>query len=434
MNTSTVLVIDDSDVDRELIKRALKDHEEFHLHMVGTGEDGRAAVDAVNPDIVLLDYNLPDMDGLNLLLEICTDKGSEQPVFIMMTGEGNEILAVNALKAGAKDYLVKSTDGRYLLRLPHVIKAAIHSKALDNARESLEIQKNLALTVLNSINESVAVFDTAGRILSVNRAFTETSGYGEKELIGSAIYTLFDWNRHASDYRQTLLDALQASGGWEGEMWQRRKSHGLYLSSLNITGLRDSSGVIKEFVCVGKDITAAKQREDKIRYQAFHDGLTGLPNRELLRDRFAFYRAHADRNNTQIAVLFVDLDGFKAVNDCCGHESGDYVLKQVARRLKACVRESDTVARYGGDEFVVIANDLVDVQQASVVADEILSRLKEPCNFNCDHRVDLSASIGIATYPAINRDLEWLLEAADEAMYEVKNTGKSGYRFAGVNQ
>lgn len=291
-------------------------------------------------------------------------------------------------------------------------------------------QLQLSASVLNNITEGVVITTPAGVIVSVNPAYCEMTGFAEEELVGDNP-RLINSGKHDAEFYRNLWNSLDQHGYWEGEIWNRRKDGGLFLGRETITAIRDNLGELQHYTGVLTDITETKRAEDSIRHQAYHDALTGLPNRTLLMDRLRLHLSFSHRHHKQMAVLFIDLDGFKAVNDELGHDAGDDVLKETASRLLSCVRESDTVARLGGDEFVAVLNDLANSQDVTVVAQKMLDALQRPF-LAPEQQRHLSASIGIAVYPDVSADVSELLAAADEAMYSAKRRGKAAYAFAGV--
>lgn len=293
-------------------------------------------------------------------------------------------------------------------------------------------QLQLAANVLNNITEGVVITTSSGVIVSVNPAYCEMTGFAEEELVGGNP-RLINSGKHDAQFYRDLWNSLDQHGYWEGEIWNKRRDGGLFLGRETITAIRDNLGHLQHYIGVLTDITETRRAEDSIRHQAYHDALTGLPNRTLLMDRLRLHLSLSHRHHKQMAVLFIDLDGFKAVNDEVGHDAGDDVLKETAARLLSCVRESDTVARLGGDEFVAVLNDLTTSQDVTLVAQKMLDALQRPF-LAPEQQRHLSASIGIAVYPDVSADVSVLLAAADEAMYSAKRRGKAAYAFASVMQ
>lgn len=296
-------------------------------------------------------------------------------------------------------------------------------------RKEAEEKLRLAAKVFENIGEGIVVTDAAGRIEWVNRAFTAISGYSEAEAVGNNP-SLLQSGKHDAAFYQEMWSALQQYGRWQGEIWNRRKNGEIYPEWLTITAIRDDSGRTTNYAAVFSDITARKQYEEAITHLAYHDALTGLPNRMLFEDRLARSLAQARRKRHLVAVLFLDLDRFKHINDTLGHAMGDLLLQQVAGRLATCLRAEDTVARMGGDEFTILLPEIRRQEGAAVVADKILQALRRPIQVGST-AVQVSTSIGIAVYPAGGADATTLLRNADAALYAAKKHGRDTFRFYG---
>lgn len=431
MNALNLLIIDDSEHDQILYGRALRQSKDFVLHYAGNGQDGLEKAAALHPDLILLDYNLPDTDGLCLMAELAEhyDDHARLPPVIMLTGSGSEDTAVAALKSGATDYLVKQVDGSHLKLLPGVIRRSLENAILRQAQREAEKQQRLSASVFNTITEGVVITAPDGTILSVNPAYCIMTGYQSEELVGQSSRALMS-DQHDASFYENLWACVEKEGYWQGEVWNRRKDGRLYLIRDTITAVRDNRGVLLHYVSVQMDITEVKRNEDAIRHQAYHDTLTGLPNRALLMERLRMHLAYANRHQKQLAVLFIDLDGFKPINDRFGHDIGDTVLREVADRLVGCLRESDTLARLGGDEFVAVLNDLKIPSDASAIGQKMLDTLAAAFMLPDQHCHHMSASIGVALYPSNSCDAMDLLAIADEAMYVAKHNGKAAVAFA----
>ncbi|MDY0014251.1 MAG: EAL domain-containing protein [Rhodocyclaceae bacterium] len=287
--------------------------------------------------------------------------------------------------------------------------------------------RRIAERVLSSVEESITVTDAHNRIRWVNPAFTRVTGYTLPEVLGQTPRVLSS-GRHGPEFYQAMWSHLLAEGHWQGEIWNRRKDGHVYPEWLSISLVHDSRGKVTNHVAIFSDITQRKAAEARIAYLASHDSLTGLPNRSLARDRLDTTLARAQRQGTQVAVLFVDLDNFKLVNDSLGHAAGDALLMQVARRLCGCVRQSDTVSRHGGDEFILILSEVGGAANASEVAEKILTAMDLP--FVADGlELSTSLSIGIALYPDDGNDFDALVQRADIAMFHAKEAGRNGFRF-----
>lgn len=294
-------------------------------------------------------------------------------------------------------------------------------------RERVEAEQRVAASVYHIMADSVAILNLDGTIRSINPAFTQLTGHPAEAAKGRSIGLLSAGEGRFSEADSTWSRTLE-SGQWTGELWSERADGSRFLADLRVVMQTDSIGQPAGFVCVFHDVTERRAREEQIRHMAFHDSLTGLPNQALLRDRLERALATAKRNEGSLGLMFVDLDRFKYVNDTFGHGVGDELLIEVARRLEGCVRESDTVARIGGDEFVILLGTSGDRAGYGVVADKVLDRMMSPFSIG-GHTVEIGASIGIARFPDNGRTAEELVKCADSAMYDAKAAGKGVYRY-----
>lgn len=289
----------------------------------------------------------------------------------------------------------------------------------------LELQ--LAKTVFDNSFLAIMVTDGDNNIVSVNPAFEAMTGYTASETIGRNPRLLAS-GKHSSAFYSTMWNEVLATGSWRGEILNRRKSGEIYPQWMTISLIRDATGGIKNCVAIFADVTEQKLAEEKIQSLAFFDPLTGLANRRLAEDRLEALLARARREQGLVAVIFVDLDHFKVINDTCGHKAGDDVLIEVARRLGHVVRGDDVLARLGGDEFIVGLGGLEDVEAAMRGAERLIHELQAPFEV-AGRRFQLSASLGIAVYPNDASDLASLKQFADQAMYAAKDGGRAGFRF-----
>ncbi|MBY0432229.1 MAG: diguanylate cyclase, partial [Rhodospirillales bacterium] len=294
-------------------------------------------------------------------------------------------------------------------------------------RKAMEERLLLSAKVFENTSEGVFVTDADHRILHVNPAFTALTGFTAEEVEGNTPAVLSS-GRHGAEFYQQMQRALDETGKWQGEIWNRRKSGELFAEWLNVAVVRNERGQIINYVAVFSDITLRKQTEERLNYQANHDPLTSLPNRTLFHERLSRGLARAHRNHVTVAVLFLDLDHFKQINDTYGHLVGDLLLQAVSERLSNCTRQGDTVARLAGDEFTIILEDLADFRDAAVVAEKILRQLAEP--FLLDgHRLTVTTSIGISLFPSDGEDIQTLVHNADAAMYRTKKLSRNAYQF-----
>jgi diguanylate cyclase (GGDEF)-like protein/PAS domain S-box-containing protein len=285
----------------------------------------------------------------------------------------------------------------------------------------------LAASVFSNTIEGIMVTDAQGVILSVNPSFTEITGYTTDEAIGQTPRLLRS-ERNDAPFFATMWAAIAAHGRWEGETWNRRKSGDAFLMWQSITTIRDTADGPVRYLSVFSDITERKRNDERIRHLAFHDPLTNLPNRPLLMERLGQLLAMTEREQRNVVVMFLDLDRFKVVNDSQGHEMGDLVLIEVARRLVEQVRHTDTVARLGGDEFVVLLDNPANQLEVARIAARIVASINEPIVFPTG-TAHVGTSIGLAIHPTDGATPAALLKSADFAMYAAKDAGKNTYRF-----
>ncbi|MBE3025451.1 EAL domain-containing protein [Janthinobacterium sp. GW458P] len=295
------------------------------------------------------------------------------------------------------------------------------------ARKEAEEKLRLSATVLEHIADGVMVVDANGIIVTVNPAFTQITGYSEAEALGRHS-SLNRSARHDAAFYQALWDELIASGFWRGEVWHQRKNGEIYLEWLTISAVRDTRAVTTHYVGVFSDITLIKESQEKLDHMAHHDPLTALPNRLLFHDRLQHALLRAARDQEQLAVLFIDLDRFKNVNDTLGHHVGDELLQKVAGQLAARLREGDTLARLGGDEFIVLLEGIDGEYGATQVAEKLMTMFDQPFTV-AGHELFVTCSVGISLYPDDALDLNMLIRNADVAMYQAKARGRNGYRF-----
>ncbi|MGZ5779536.1 MAG: diguanylate cyclase domain-containing protein, partial [Burkholderiaceae bacterium] len=294
-----------------------------------------------------------------------------------------------------------------------------------------EEEQRIAATAFEA-QEAMMITDTNGVILRVNQAFTEVTGYPFNEIVGQTPRVLKSSHHDAAFYKE-MWDRIHQHGSWQGEIWDRYKNGRIAPNWMTITAVKDANNTITHYVSTLTDITLRKKAEDEVKRMAFFDSLTGLPNRRLMMDRLQHIMATSSRTGHEGALMFIDLDKFKLINDTLGHDIGDLLLQQVAGRLSVCVREGDTVARLGGDEFVVIMEDLSDnpriaTAQAKTVGEKILAKLNQPYDL-AGNIQSSTPSIGITLFSNHKFSIDELLKQADIAMYQAKAEGRNALCF-----
>jgi diguanylate cyclase (GGDEF)-like protein/PAS domain S-box-containing protein len=294
-------------------------------------------------------------------------------------------------------------------------------------RARAESALRLSATVFEASADAICVTDADSRILSVNGAFERITGYAAEEVVGATPRVLKS-GRHDKAFYERMWAALRARGEWQGEVWNRRKDGHVYPEWLTVSAVRDDDGQTRHYVGISTDMSERKAAEERIEFLAHHDALTELPNRVLLRDRFEQASAHAQRDGSAVALVFLDLDHFKTINDSLGHPVGDRMLQAVAKRLVGALRKGDTVCRLGGDEFVLLLGDVHGPADVERTARKVLACMKEPIDLG-DQTLHTGCSMGLSLYPADGADFDTLLQEADTALYSAKEAGRGVYRF-----
>ncbi|KQQ32792.1 hypothetical protein ASF61_14780 [Duganella sp. Leaf126] len=303
------------------------------------------------------------------------------------------------------------------------------SRDMEQRLRANQESMKLSALLFHNIGEAMMVTDAAGRILTVNPAFSQLSGYTEQEVIGRRSYELTA-GREGVEFFADMANTIRETGQWNGEVWHRHKDGTEYLAQIRFDTVHDDFGHPFRYVALLSDVTEKKATEERIWRQANFDNLTGLPNRRMFYERLRQEMRKSDRSRLPMAVLFVDLDRFKEVNDTMGHDSGDLLLKQVAARLTTSTRGTDVVARLGGDEFIAVLGELHNPADVTRTAREILKQMSTPFDLGGDgaQRAEISSSIGIAIYPQDGHDVDTLMKNADQAMYAAKENGKNRYQ------
>jgi diguanylate cyclase (GGDEF)-like protein/PAS domain S-box-containing protein len=431
--TNRILIITGDSADAKILEDVLRKAKDgpFDIEWVTRLSDALKRLSAGGIDAMLVDLSLPDSQGIETFDKLFA-AAPQTPVLTLSAVE-DEALATEAVQRGSQGYLSKGHFGSYLV--PQSLRNIIQRKAVE---ETLYLEKARAEITLNSIGDAVIGTDLSGNVDYLNLAAERMTGWPKEKARGQPIGKVMKIINGVT--RELQPNPIEL-------VLKQNKPMGLKAGTILIRGdgsevaiedstapIHDSSGQISGAVMVFHDITAAQAMTMKMAHLAQHDFLTNLPNRVLLNDRIAQAIVQAERRGTQVAVLFLDLDNFKHINDSLGHEIGDKLLQSVAQRLSACVRGSDTVSRQGGDEFVVLVTEDKYVENATLTADKILNALAVS-HFVAGHELHVTTSIGISAYPADAQDAETLIKNADTAMYQAKEKGRNNYQFfkSGMN-
>ncbi len=385
------------------------------LYLGSNGQEGLALFKEHRPDIVVTDILMPVMNGLDMTKAI---KKINPDVPIIVTTAFNEPdFFLRAIEIGVSKYVLKPVEIRRFFESLQEVAWLLRAQ-----RES-----RISATVFNASAEAITITDENNLIIAINPAFSLITGYSSDEIIGKNPKILSS-GRQDSEFYKIMWDELQLTHKWQGEIWNRRKNGEIYPEWLTLSLVTDDDNVPVYHVAIFSDMTLRKSAELRLYHMAHYDPLTNLPNRTLLQDRLYQSIAQAARNKDMLALLFVDLDRFKYVNDSFGHLVGDLLLQEVSCRLKSCVRVSDTVCRLGGDEFVILLTQVADSDGVAKVAKQVLAHLTTVFVLQ-EHEIYIGGSIGIAMYPDNGDNVEMLMKAADSAMYAVKEAGRNNFHF-----
>ncbi|MBF0434902.1 MAG: diguanylate cyclase [Magnetococcales bacterium] len=430
-----VFLVDDQEITGYVLNKIFSEdsRDDFILHATNNPFDALQKAQDVGPAVILLDLVMPGMDGLTLLEQFRQHPDFADTPIIMLSSQEESFFKAKAFEMGANDYLVKLPEKIELLaRLRY--HASAYYNLLKN-RESHRILKEKELQfriVTQSILEAIVASDLDGTVRFWNQGAATLFGYTLDEMIGQQVDRLFPQSFH-SEFKESFKELIATGGLQKGELreWQGIRKNGQeFPMEISINSWTEEGRTL--IASVMRDITQRKHEEDRIRYQANYDHLTGLPNRNFFVQHLDESISLARRQSVFFSLLFIDLDRFKWVNDTLGHEAGDLLLQEVAKRMKHCIRTTDTLGRLGGDEFTAILYD-VSPHGTRLVARKILDELARSFWLQGNH-VQISGSIGITLYPNDGENKEILLKNADMAMYVSKNAGKNRYWFFNPNE
>lgn len=436
----TILIVDDNPANLSVVVDHLEE-DGLHVSVAQGGEEALKRAQFVKPDLILLDVMMPGIDGFETCRRLKADEATEAIPVIFMTALADIHDKVTAFAVGGVDYVSKPFQVEELLARvrTHLDLRAVQQQLVDqnrllqeeiaarrSAEEALKGSELRYRRLFETANDGIMLLDhESGRITDVNPALAAMVNQDPSQLLGHVL-----WERKPFSANPSCRAALDELGRQEQvrfDDWILETGRGTSVN-VEVNSILyhvDGSTVVQ---CNLRDITDRKEAEARIRYMALHDALTGLPNRLLFEDRLSNAIAHARRHDAHVAVLMLDLDRFKHINDSLGHHIGDQLLEEFAMRLRTCLRESDTAARLGGDEFAISLPDLTSMDDAETVAQKILGVLQTPFQIE-QHELNIGGSIGIARYPDDGIDHGTLLRAADTAMYDAKAQGRGIYRF-----
>ena len=400
----------------------------YTVDVAHNGKDGLALYAEQPYDIVAIDCHLPDMTRLDIARKFHADN-PDLPLLIV-AGKGSESFAAEALALGVVNYLIKDKERVYLELLPSIILDLLERARQGRERRQTQQQHDRLLSAIEKSSEGFILFDANDEFVYANQKY--------KELYPSEVRDLVPGKTFRDIVKRCAYEGIVTSAiGREEEWIEKRVASHQALTNVSEQQISSGSWVrISEYRTedggifgIRTDISEQKKAEEEIQFLANHDALTGLPSLRLGQDRLAMAIAAARRHEVMAGLMFIDLDGFKDVNDTEGHDAGDFVLKGVAERLMACVREVDSVARIGGDEFIIVLTDLTETASVEGIANKIIQSVGEPFEYN-DKPLQIGASVGLAVFPNHGEDEEALMKSADGAMYRVKKMGKNNFAWA----
>ena len=413
-----ILLIENESETRSLLTTFLEVRG-HHVTEYEDAESGWTAYQNQHYPLIIVDCSMSGGEGIELCQNIRNAPSLQQCFILVLTARTKLGNFGQVLAAGADDYLEKPID------LPQLSVRLSMAEQRITAQKMAGQEQQFTDLVYGAIGKAVVITDSNNNIIMVNQAVAEMSGYSADEVIGKNSNFLCS-ERYDETFNQLIWHKLNNTGIWEGEIWNRRKSGEEYAVWQLIHTIYDNNGNVLKRVAILSNITDKKRTEEKVRRQADYDLLTGLPNRRLFEDRLGLEIKKSNRANLTFALLFIDLDHFKEVNDTFGHAVGDRLLQKAAYRISACVRASDTVARLGGDEFTVILSEIPDIHHADNIAQKIVASLAEPYYF-ANKIISGSSSVGITLYPNDADSISTLLSNADQAMYVAKGKGRNQF-------
>ena len=423
----TMLIVEDNRGDARLLSEMLIE-QNLHtivLKHVECMADAEQYLSEHSVDMILLDLGLPDTQGLDAVRR--AHAAAPRVPLVVLSGLADETMAVHALKEGAQDYLIKGQiEPRELVR---ALRYSIERKHIE---DNLFAEKERAQATLACIGDAVICSDITGKITYLNLVAEKMTGWSSAEAEGRLMKDSFRivdgvYRQPIADPFKRAMDQDQTVGIPRDAILIRKDGSEISIED-SVSPIHDRERNVTGAVIILRDVSITRAMTRQMTHSAQHDHLTNLPNRFLVNDRISKAIAMARRNNRRVAVLFLDLDGFKHINDSLGHPSGDELIRSVAARLVTLIRDPDTVSRQGGDEFVILLSDIKEVEDAATTSRRILRALEEPHSIG-SHSLYVTASIGVSTFPDDGSDAETLIRNADTAMYQAKENERQGYQF-----
>jgi len=417
-----VLLVEDSDNDTELLLRELrKGGFTPNYARVDTAEAMEKELKTANWDIIISDYSMPNFDGISALQ--MSNRYSNDTPFIIVSANIGEEIAVMAMKAGAHDYIMKGK----LARLVPAIEREIKESKIRARHRGAEKTMYKLSHAIEQTTDAVVITDSQGIIEYVNNGFVEMTGYSKEDATGVST-RLLNSGRHEEGFYGILWDTITRGEAFQDVFINRRKDGTIYYEEKSISPLKDEVGVVRHYISTGKDITEQMATRDRLQHMSHHDVLTGLPNRLLFNDRLDQAISRARRNSKYVAVILLDMDRFKNINETLGFETGDRILQSVAERLLKSIRDGDTVARLGDDEFAIVLDDVAHPDDISQVIDKIIKSTSRTYDVG-EHELFVTTSMGISMYPTDGEIPQLLVQNADVAVHHAKESGSNNFRF-----
>lgn len=409
-------VVDDDAVTRLMLCRFLEKCG-YQAQALVNGAEAVAEFDIRLPDMVLMDAKMPVMNGFDACAEMKTRPAAKHVPVLMITGLNDDESVDRAYAAGAADFITKPIHWAILRNRVRYLLREIEA----------ERELYLASSVYKNTNEGIVVTDPSAIIQSINPAFTRITGYDAEEVMDKNI-SLVKSGRHDKAFYVKFWNTLKETGSWQGEFWNRHKNGTIYPQWLNISAIHGPDGAVCKYVGVFSDLTIIKESEENLLYLLGHDPLTDLPNRHLIHERLIFTLGEAKSKKSMVALLLLDLDRFKVINDTMGHDVGDRLLILVGKRISETLSIQNTLGRMGGDEFCVIMPELSHTQDAGHMARCLLGLFSKPFIIE-EMEYFVGVSIGIGVFPLDGDDVKTLVKNTDAAMYHAKEQGRNNFQF-----